>query len=37
MTSPIILQPQQITKLEEKLTQQEIADIYGVNEKTVRR
>jgi DNA-binding CsgD family transcriptional regulator len=37
MTSPIIPTPHQIIELEKKLTQKEIADIYGVNEKTVRR
>jgi transposase len=36
MTSPIILKPHQITKLETKFTQQEIGDIFGVDERTVR-
>ncbi|CAG8690768.1 8791_t:CDS:1, partial [Ambispora gerdemannii] len=34
MTSPIILQPHQIIKLEERFTQQEIANIFGINVKT---
>ena len=37
MTSPIILQPNKIRKLEERFTQQEIADIFKVNVKTIQR
>ena len=33
----MILQPHRIVKLLERFTQQELADIFEVNEKTIRR
>lgn len=37
MTSKVILQPYHIIRLEERFTQEELADIFGIDERTIRR